>query len=64
MIGSKSLTAIAEQVGYDSEAAFNRAFKREFGMPSAGWRKNRSKVDVAGAAVNATQPAGETSVNA
>ena len=27
-------------VGYDSEAAFNRAFKREFGMPPAAWRKS------------------------
>lgn len=62
--GNKSLAAVAEQVGYDSEAAFNRAFKREFGMPPAGWRKNRSKVDVAGAAANVVQPAGETTVNA
>ena len=38
LTGSKSLAAIAEQVGYESEAAFNRAFKREFGMPPAGWR--------------------------
>jgi AraC-like DNA-binding protein len=64
LIGSKSLAAIAAQVGYDSEAAFNRAFKREFGMPPAGWRKNRSKADVAGAPANAVQPAGETTVNA
>ena len=64
MIGSKSLAAIAELVGYDSEAAFNRAFKREFGMPPAGWRKNRSKVDVAGAPAKAMQAAGETPVNA
>ena len=28
----------AGQVGYESEAAFNRAFKREFGMPPAGVR--------------------------
>ena len=62
LIGNKSLAAIAEQVGYDSEAAFNRAFKREFGMPPAGWRKNRSKADVAGA--NTMQPAGETTVSA
>jgi len=61
LIGNKSIVAIAEQVGYDSEAAFNRAFKREFGMPPAGWRKNWNKVDVAGA--NAVQPAGETKVN-
>ena len=64
LIGKKSLAAIAEQVGYDSEAAFNRAFKREFGMPPAGWRKKRSKVDVVGAPANAKQPTGETSVNA
>ncbi len=59
LIGSKSLSAIAALVGYDSEAAFNRAFKREFGMPPAGWRKKRSKVDVAGAPEKAVQPVGE-----
>jgi AraC-like DNA-binding protein len=64
LIGSKSLAAIAEQIGYDSEAAFNRAFKREFGMPPAGWRKNRSKADVAGAPAKAVQAAGEKTVNA
>jgi AraC family transcriptional regulator, alkane utilization regulator len=30
---------IATDVGYESEAAFNRAFKREFGLPPAAWRK-------------------------
>lgn len=35
-----SILRIAEQVGYDSEAAFNRAFKREFGMPPATWRRH------------------------
>jgi AraC-like DNA-binding protein len=34
------LVRIAEQVGYDSEAAFNRAFKRSFGIPPATWRRN------------------------
>ncbi len=62
LTGSKSLAAVAEQVGYDSEAAFNRAFKREFGMPPAGWRKNRSKMDVAGATANAVQVSGEVTV--
>ena len=42
----------------------NRAFKREFGMPPAGWRKKRSKVDVASAPMNAMQPARETTANA
>ena len=37
-----SILRIAEQVGYDSEAAFNRAFKREFGMPPAAWRRQSS----------------------
>ena len=50
----KSLAAVAEQVGYESEAAFNRAFKREFGMPPAGWRKNRRSADGAAASANAT----------
>ena len=30
---------IALDVGYRSEAAFNRAFKREFGTPPAAWRR-------------------------
>jgi hypothetical protein len=29
---------IAANVGYESEAAFNRAFKREFGQPPADTR--------------------------
>lgn len=33
------LIDVAERVGYDSEAAFNRAFKREFGHPPATWRR-------------------------
>jgi AraC-like DNA-binding protein len=30
---------VASDVGYESEAAFNRAFKREFGVPPAQYRK-------------------------
>jgi AraC-like DNA-binding protein len=30
---------VAAGVGYESEAAFNRAFKREFGAPPAAWRR-------------------------
>jgi len=30
---------IAGEVGYESEAAFNRAFKREFGLPPARYRR-------------------------
>jgi AraC-like DNA-binding protein len=56
--GGRSLASIAAQVGYESEAAFNRAFKREFGMPPAGWRKNRGKADTA--AAHAMQSLGKT----
>lgn len=33
------IAQIAYDVGYEAEAAFIRAFKREFGMPPAAWRK-------------------------
>jgi len=35
----RSVAQIANEVGYESEAAFNRAFKREFGAPPARYRK-------------------------
>lgn len=36
---SRNVATIALDVGYDSEAAFARAFKRVVGMPPAAWRK-------------------------
>lgn len=33
---------IAEQAGYESEAAFSRAFKRKFGLPPAEWRRQQA----------------------
>jgi transcriptional regulator GlxA family with amidase domain len=36
----KGVADIAADVGYDSEAAFNRAFKRVFGVPPARYRRN------------------------
>ncbi len=38
----ETITRVAERSGYDSEAAFTRAFKREFGVPPAAWRKAAS----------------------
>jgi AraC-like DNA-binding protein len=35
---SSSVLEIAAEVGYESEPAFNRAFKREFGLPPARFR--------------------------
>jgi len=37
---SSSLAQIALAVGYDSEAAFSRAFKKAFGSAPASWRKS------------------------
>ena len=36
---SKSVADVAGAVGYESEAAFNRAFKRAFGVPPAQYRR-------------------------
>lgn len=43
-----SIAAIAAEVGYESEAAFSRAFKRVIGQSPADWRNGRA----------ASQPAG------
>jgi AraC-like DNA-binding protein len=39
-VSDRPLASVAEDVGYESEAAFNRAFKREFGVPPATWRRS------------------------
>jgi transcriptional regulator GlxA family with amidase domain len=35
----KGIAEVAASVGYESEAAFNRAFKRAFGSPPARYRR-------------------------
>jgi AraC family transcriptional regulator, alkane utilization regulator len=40
--GQQSLSEVAERIGYESEYAFNRAFKRQVGNPPAAWRKKAS----------------------
>ena len=37
-----SVAQVASDVGYESEAAFNRAFKREYGLPPARYRKDKA----------------------
>jgi AraC-like DNA-binding protein len=36
------LARIAEDVGYQTDTAFSRAFRREFGAPPAAWRRTQS----------------------
>lgn len=43
---SAGIASIAYEVGYESEAAFSRAFRREHGAPPAAWRE-RAGVDEA-----------------
>jgi AraC-like DNA-binding protein len=37
---SKSISKVADDAGYGTEAAFNRAFARAYGLPPAAWRQN------------------------
>lgn len=41
--GRKSVPQIALEAGYEAEAAFNRAFKREVGLPPIAWRDSETK---------------------
>jgi len=43
---SRSVAQIAVETGYESEAAFNRAFKREYGLPPARYRKDKAGTHV------------------
>ena len=40
---SRGVAEIASDVGYESEAAFNRAFKREFGRPPGRYRSDHNR---------------------
>jgi AraC-like DNA-binding protein len=37
-----AVSEMASRLGYESEAAFSRAFKRSFGVPPATWRRDVS----------------------
>lgn len=41
------LARIAEDVGYQTDTAFSRAFRREFGSPPAAWRRQRQAAPAA-----------------
>lgn len=42
-----SIAEAAYEVGYESEAAFTRAFKRVFGLPPAAWRRQSANASIA-----------------
>lgn len=39
------LASIAEDVGYQTDTAFSRAFRREYGAPPAAWRRSHAPRD-------------------
>jgi AraC-like DNA-binding protein len=43
-MGNAKVAAVAEEVGYESEPAFSRAFKRLMGVAPAAWRRARESV--------------------
>lgn len=55
--GKQNSANVAYAVGFNSEAAFNRAFKREYGEPPATWRRRLNGAAVAHArTLEATAP--------
>lgn len=43
LASTDSVAAVAERVGYESEAAFSRAFKKAVGVPPTQWRRPREQ---------------------
>ena len=37
--GADNACSVAYRIGFNSEAAFSRAFRKEFGMPPSAWRR-------------------------
>jgi AraC-like DNA-binding protein len=42
LLGGESVAEVASRVGYESEAAFSRTFKKIVGTPPAQWRRERA----------------------
>ena len=54
------LARIAEEVGYQTDTAFSRAFRREYGSPPAAWRRGQSTREHACATSTGTRAAVDT----
>jgi len=50
------LARIAENVGYQTDTAFSRAFRREYGCPPAAWRRSQGNEGLAQSMTRSTSP--------
>ena len=57
-----TLARAAAEVGYESEAAFNRAFKKYVGVPPGAWRKRRQNGAVDARTAERLKPDGSTAI--
>ena len=55
-LGRLSIAQIAYDCGYESEATFTRAFKREFGAPPSTWRRKLANGEAPTGQQTATEP--------
>lgn len=44
--GSTPLSRVAEEVGYQNDTSFSRAFRREYGQPPAAWRRSLGQAEI------------------
>ncbi len=43
--GNTPLARVAEEVGYQNDTSFSRAFRREYGQPPAAWRRRQMQAE-------------------
>jgi AraC-like DNA-binding protein len=41
LASNSNIATVAAEIGYGSEAAFSRAFKKVVGVPPSAWRQRR-----------------------
>src|SRR3954464_14938506 len=56
---NRTVYAIAQSTGYDSEASLSKAFKRAFGHSPGEYLRERARTPIRMADVNATETAGQ-----